>query len=86
MNFKDWKAKVIFHEIEYNSIVEERHETLLMEQTLSHLIQVCDFMPRQGDIIHDLEGLGAPFSVEYVSIVLHTKIIEFILSDASEED
>ena len=86
MNSKDWKIKVGFHEIEYDSIRDERHEIKLMELALTHLVQHCDFMPRHGDIISDVEGLTEPFLVEHIIFNVDAKTIEFILSDASADE
>jgi len=55
MNFKDWKIKVEFHEMEFDSMLSERHEKMLMEETIKLLINQCEFMPRQGDLIFDME-------------------------------
>lgn len=86
MDFKSWKIKVKFHELEYDSILDERHELKLMEVTLTHLIQHCDFMPRVGDIISDVEGLADPFIVELIAFNVDAKVIEFILTDSLEDD
>lgn len=80
MNFKTWKIKVTFHEIDYDTITEERHERLLMEHTLNHLINECDYMPRQNDMIGDLEGMTTPFIIERIAFDVNAKFIVFALS------
>lgn len=85
MNFKAWKIKVVFHEVDFDSLSEEKQVKILMEQSLTHLIIDCEFIPRQGDVIGDIEGDGKPFCVEEIILSPYTKVIEFVLS-LNDED
>ena len=85
MNFKTWKIKVIFHEVDFDSGLDEKQVKTLMEHSLAHLINDCDFIPRQGDVIGDIEGDGKPFCVEEIIFSPYTKVIEFVLSLDDED-
>jgi hypothetical protein len=88
MDFKDWKIKVGFHEMEFESIKDERNEKMLMEASIKHLVSEYNFVPRQGDLIHDMEGFEEdnPFEILAVAINIHSKTLEFHLSTPSEDE
>lgn len=85
MNFKTWKIKVTFTETEFDSLTEEKQSKIMMEHTLAHLVNDCDFMPRQNDVIGDLEGENDLFLVETVALHPHAKAVEFVLSIVDED-
>ena len=82
MHFKDWKIKVEFHEMEFDSVRDARHEKMLMEETIKQLINQCEFMPRQGDLIFDMEEFDKenPFEVMEISFNIAAKTVEFNLT------
>ena len=88
MNFKDWKIKVEFHEMEFDSMLSERHEKMLMEETIKLLINQCEFMPRQDDLIFDMEEFDKenPYEVMAISFNVATKTVEFTLTVPPEEE
>lgn len=82
MNFKEWKIKVEFHELAFNSTLGERHEKMLLEETIKLLINQCEFMPRQGDLIFDMEEFDKenPYEVMAISFNIAAKTIIFTLN------
>ena len=88
MNFKDWKIKVEFHEMEFDSIRDQRHEKMLMEETMKLPVNRCEFMPRQGDLIFDMEEFDKenPYEVMAISFSVAAKTVEFTLTVPPEEE
>jgi len=80
MNFENWQINILFHEVVFDSELDQRQDEILIKESLSHLIQNCGFMPRIGDFVNDIEGKGEPFTVDGVVFHPRSKTIEFILS------
>ncbi len=88
MNFKDWKIKVELLDMEFDSVVDARHEKMLMEETIRLLIAQFEFMPRQGDIIYDMEEFDEenPYEVVAISFNIAAKRVDFLLTIPQEEE
>lgn len=85
MNFKAWKIKVDFHNTYYELAIDEKQDKILMEETLNFLVNECDYMPRVGDIIGDIENDSDPFVVVEIALATSVKTIYFTLSLDAED-